>query len=157
MVQSSLHFEWKTAIFTSSISKCPGGGIGRRARLRGVWPNGRDGSTPFQGTLKPCEFQACKVFLFMAYLTGEESSLTSFWVVWWMLWKKEAGSRVCAPKAFAVWWLDPAWLYRITMIMAAFEGEQDFILIKTRSIQPDERERQFAYLSYLDIFDSHDQ
>ena len=35
-----------------SITKSPGGGIGRRARLRGVWPNGRAGSIPVQGTKK---------------------------------------------------------------------------------------------------------
>src|SRR3546814_12599378 len=30
---------------------CPGGGIGRRAGFRCQWPQGRDGSSPFLGTL----------------------------------------------------------------------------------------------------------
>src|SRR3954451_6165053 len=33
---------------------CPGGGIGRRAGFRCQWLNGREGSSPFLGTICPC-------------------------------------------------------------------------------------------------------
>ena len=33
------------------LSKCPGGGIGRRAGFRCQWLNGREGSSPFLGTI----------------------------------------------------------------------------------------------------------
>ena len=34
------------------LSKCPGGGIGRRAGFRCQWLNGREGSSPFLGTIR---------------------------------------------------------------------------------------------------------
>jgi hypothetical protein len=48
-----------------SIPKSPGGGIGRRARLRGVWPNGRAGSIPVQGTETLVSYWLARVFLFI--------------------------------------------------------------------------------------------
>ncbi len=38
---------------------CPGGGIGRHARLRVWWPRGREGSSPFLGTINSSRGKEC--------------------------------------------------------------------------------------------------
>ena len=55
------HFEFKYS--------CSRGGIGRRARLRGVWEKSRDGSTPFVSTFRKPVSVLKRAFLFWCMFT----------------------------------------------------------------------------------------